>query len=218
MPNKVLLGAIGVVATGLGFVGNAEAAVVDFDTTGSNSFTTPSFYGVEFVTGPGKFIESVSYDLSGTTNTFFDFNDPVSGSFQGADEPVFDSLVGLTLADITFNFLSPVAGDPLHPAVLEFVFTPGSFGAGDSFRFAADTDGALITGGSFGTGAVPVSVMLEDGKIGSAVFSSVSLTESIATVDIPHDAVPEPLTILGTLTALGVGATMKRKVSSSDKI
>lgn len=212
MSKKVLLGAIGVVATGIGFAGNAEAAVIEFDTNGLNTFTTPSFYGVEFVEGSNKYISSVSYDLSGTS-AFFDFNDPASGSFQGEDEPVFDSLVGLTAADITFNFLNPVGGDPLHPAVLEFVFAPGSFEAGDSFRFAADTDGPITSGGAFGASAVPVSVVLNDGKTGSAVFTQLSPTESVATVDIPHEAepVPEPASILGMLTALGIGASMKRK-------
>ena len=210
MSKKVFLGAIGVVATGISFAGNAEAAVIEFDTNGFNTFITEEFYGVEFVEGPNKYISSISFDLSGT-GTFFDFNDPVSGSFQGEDEPVLDSLVGLTAADITFNFLNPVGGDPLHPEILEFVFAPGSFEAGDSFRFGADTDGLIINGGAFGANAIPVSVVLSDGKTGSAAFTQLNPTQSVAIVDIPHESVPEPLGILGMLTALGTGASMKRK-------
>jgi hypothetical protein len=210
MSNQVLLGTIGVVATGIGFVGNAEAAVINFDTTGSNTFTDAGFYGVEFAEGPNnKFISTIVYDLAGT-GTFFDFNDPVSSSFQGADKPVFDSLVGLTDADIFSNFLNPIGGDPLRPERLEFDFLPGSFRAGDSFRFAADTDGPLISGGAFGISAVPVLVVLSDGQLGSAVFSQVSPTQSTATVDIPHVPVPEPMTILAPLAVLGVGAFTKR--------
>ena len=216
MAKKILFAAIGAAAAGIGFAGNAEAATVSFDATGPNTFNTPSFYGVEFLEGPNKFISSISYDLSGfPTNTFFDFNDPVSGSFQGAAVPIFDSLVGLAAADISFNFLNPVGGDPLHPSVLEFTFAPGSFGVGDSFRFAADTDGILASSASFGQEGVPVSVVLEGGKTGSAMFAQTGPLQSVAVVEIPHEDVPEPTSLIGLLCAgaAATGIALKKKAA-----
>lgn len=216
---KLSMAAAGAALIALGAGGAAQAATIFADTTGTDNNEDPSFYGVSFLEGSlNSFIQSISYNLSVDPDAFFDFDG--DSNFVDATAPVIDlsSLVGLTASDISFSFANPVGGDPDHPSLLTINFAPSSFGVGDSFRFAADTDflvSAPAPGSVFGIAGVPFSVTLENGTSGSTTFAQVSSTRSEATVfidDTPTD-VPEPASVLGLLavSACGVGSTLKRK-------
>jgi hypothetical protein len=199
----VLLAATAILAL-KGGTSPAMAATILVRTAGFAD-TTPDFYHVEFQGGgPGSSIASVTFTLS---SGFFDFDGETS--FMDATAPVLHlpSLSGLTSADITFSF----AGD--HPTSLTASFTPGSFGVGDSFRFAADADnlGSKL-GGVFGAGAT-VAVTLASGLSGSAPFRTNTSVDSLATVTIDDPGViPEPRSIVLFISGLaGLTAWRKRR-------
>jgi PEP-CTERM motif len=174
--------------------GRADAAVITADTTGADNFTTADFYGVSFDSGAG-FIQSVTYDLTVDSDAFFDFDG--STSFADAVAPVLGTLVGLSAGDISFSFTG------VHPTSLTINFAAGSFSAGDSLRFAADTDFLFsdpAPGTVFGAAGVPFSVVLEGGAAGSDVFE-VARAGSIAVVQIGETATPEP----ASLALMGLG-------------
>ena len=119
-------------------------------------------YGIQFVSGSaGEFVKYITYDLSVAGPAFFDF-DGVD-SYLNNTAPVLGTVNGLTAGDISWQLLNPVSGNPQHVDILRFDFAAGSFGVGDSFRFAADTDFLIndpAPGSVFGQAAVPFSVMM----------------------------------------------------------
>lgn len=157
---------LGVSASLCAGVANA-ALVVTGDTTGSDNQTTAGFYGVAVTGTTGEFVSSVTYDLSVDPGSFFDFDG--DATFNNATAPVIatGSLTGLTGGDISFSFLGN------QPTSLTINFAPNTFGAGDSFRFGADTDflGTDPAPGSvFGDAAVPLRVTFQGGGTSSAPF------------------------------------------------
>ena len=170
-------------------------ATVIADKTGDNDHTDPDHFGIAFESGgPGSFIQSLTYDMSsGGGAGKFDFDG--GANFMNATGPVIHqpSLDGLRINDITHSFTGQ--GGP----VLTFTFAPRSFGVGDSFRWAADTDGGSEgPGRGFGIHGVSASIVLENGLDGAGVFEVVGDISSVATVRI----VPEPTAV--TLAALGL--------------
>ncbi|MDY7015917.1 MAG: PEP-CTERM sorting domain-containing protein, partial [Cyanobacteriota bacterium] len=195
----------------LGAVGSAGAATIVADTTGSDDFFDSDFYGISFLAGKvGDYIQSIVFDLraSGNPNAQFDF---MPGSPDDPFGPVFGSGVGLNAGDVTFT-PNNTSGSP----TLTLDFAANSFGVGDSLRFGADTDflvnpnSLFDNGGEFGDDGVGISVTLQNGLSGDAIFSKVSTTQSQATVDIPH--VPEPTSTISLLALgiLGAGSMLKR--------
>lgn len=183
---SVLL-AVGAVLVWAGNVPSTKAATIFASTTG-NALETPDFYGVAFLSGdPGASISSVTFTLP---FGFFDFDGETS--FMNATAPILNlpSLSGLAPEDITFSFTG------VNPTSLTANFTPGSFGVGDSFRFAADVDelGSKL-GGVFGAGAT-FSATLGSGLSDSAPFSTNTSVASSVTLTIIPEPIPEPSTLV----------------------
>jgi hypothetical protein len=200
MHTTMLVAALALV---LGLMGQAHAFQIYADTTGPDNFDTAEFYGIQFLSGSaGEYIKSITYDVSVDTDAFFDFNG--DASYGDQHQPVLGTLIGITAADISWDMLDPVGGNPLHPARLRFNFAAGSFGVGDSMRFAADTDYLVndpAPGSVFGQAGVPISVTMFSGVSGSANFVVVNSIKSEATI------IPEPATIM----LLGLGAFVLRR-------
>ncbi len=194
----IVASVIGAFTAVAGFPVQAKAAIV-LDTTGSDNAANNDFYGVMFESGAGS-VETMTFDVAGTPGAMFDFDG--TGSFANGTNAVLrlPSLVGLSASDVNFSWTG-LAG---HPTVLTVNFAAGSFRAGDSFRFAADTD-ALISdpasGRVFGMGNVSVTVKMEGGDQASANFHQVSSTSSVAQVAV----VPEPATMIMLLVGAGIG-------------
>ena len=116
----------------------AAAAIIVADTTGPDSYSTADYYGVAFQAGGvNRFIQSVTFELSADGDAYFDLDG--NGNFGNTTSPVLGTLTGLLAGDISFVFLDPVGGDPLHPAQLRLDFAPGSFGVGDLGRSDASS-------------------------------------------------------------------------------
>ena len=168
-------------AIAFALVGTAAAQSVEMDTTGEDNLTDPRYYGVQFNSaGAYSGIASISLDISADIDAVFDL-DGVS-NFGGATEPVVDlgSLNGLTAGDITWSFVGS------NPNVITASFAPGSFGVGDSFRFAAETDLFVADpckGGNFATGGALFSVQFEDGPLVTVPFVQITIEESVATAE-----------------------------------
>lgn len=161
------------------------AQVVEGDAAGEDNLADPRYYGIDFVSsGPaGDFIASASFDISADIDGIFDLDG--SGNFNGALEPVvqLSSLVGLNAADITWSFTGA------NPNVITANFAPGSFGVGDSFRFACETDLFVsdpCPGGNFVTGGAVFSATLEGGPTASATFDPINSEVGVATVDFSN--------------------------------
>jgi hypothetical protein len=194
---------LGGVVLCLVLTGTAGAATILAVTTGSDTYTTADYYGVQFAAGPaGEYIQSVTYDLSVWPGAFFDFDG--DASFNNATAPLLGVLVGLTPADITWDL---IAGS--QPARLRFNFAPGTFGAGDWLRFAADTDYLVsdpAPGGVYGQAHVPLTVTLYGGFSNTTPF--VQYNSQLSTLAMT--VTPEPITL--SLLALAVVAAMRRRM------
>jgi len=194
----------------LGLGSQAHAVVLVADALGTENTLTAGYWGVAAASGSG-YVSSVSIDLSADFGAFFDFDG--EGNFGNALGPVLSSLVGLTEADISVVFGDPVAGIATHPAVLTFNFAPGSFAAGDSFRFGADTEFFVsdpTPGGAIGSGGGIFSVTLETGQSGTAAFSDLFVNRSISAVTI-QTTIPEPSTlVLLAIGVVGLGVAKRR--------
>lgn len=211
------------------------ATVVIADTTGRANTTSSllkdnpiqedakNYYGVAlFGSDSSIFVQSISYDLSeyrhkGKYRGYFDFNGASGKNFNNAFGPVIDSesLVGLEQSDITFTTDMFAFNSIYKPQFLTFNFAPNSFGTGDSFRFGADTDNIvrdpITPGNAFGEAGVKFTVRLENGDTFSAPFITLSPTSSEVMITIPDSpSVPEPMTIFGSVTAIGFGMLFRK--------
>ena len=181
----------------------APAALADTiiaDATGADSSNTTDFWGVNFTDGDG-YVKSVTFDLTADNNAYFDFDGVFT--YGNAKKPILGTLIGLNSADITFSTSGAIGGYASHPSSLTFSFATGSFGAGDSFRFSADTDalgiGVPDSGVTMADSGVIFSVLLEDGFQRSAVFEAINDDAALAVV---HSAEPSSWAL--TLLALGI--------------
>jgi hypothetical protein len=163
----------------------AGAQVIEGETAGEDNLADPRYYGVAFLAGgpAGSFVSSVSFDISADIDGTFDLDG--SGNFGGATEPVVQasSLVGLAPGDITWSFSGT------QPNVITAHFAPGSFGVGDEFRFACETDQFVADpcpGGSFANGGALFSAQLEAGPGSSTGFAFVNKEVSVATLDFSN--------------------------------
>ncbi len=156
--------------------GSARAEGILVDATGDDSATDQTFWGIAFESGAG-FIESFTIDITEagtfTSDAFFDFD----GGLFGDDPtgPVFTELNGLTQGDISVEVDAFVSGDTGHPAILTLNFAEGSFGAGDSLRFFADTDFLVadpLPASLIGQAGVEVRVKLFDMPEMAGVFET----------------------------------------------
>ncbi len=215
--NTIIKNSITLCVVGGGIIAsNAQtnAATIIGDITGSDTSNTFDMFGVEFRSDSGNVSElahvrSVTFDLK--SNGFFDFSD--DSSFNNQKQPVLGSLVGLTADDISFDF------DAEQSQYITFNFQEDSFGVGDSFRFAASTSDNLVSGGDFGDKNVVLFSSFEDFSSSSnSSFKKINDNKSITTDpnvaienELEPEIVPEPLTILGTGVALGLGSLMKKR-------
>jgi hypothetical protein len=143
----------------------AHSAVITADATGFSS-DAADFWGVSFDSGSG-FVKSVKFDLSPLTalGISFDFDGATAPQLT---TPVIGSTSGLAAQDIT----SDVSANNLHPTSLLFTFASGTFGANDSFRFRADTDGTTLLSSVLGElhAGLLFTVLMEDGSTATDSF------------------------------------------------
>jgi hypothetical protein len=183
---------------------NEAAAVESISayTNGPDTFTTPDFWGVAYFDG-ASFIQSVTFDLTDVAGAFFDFDGDASFSPTGlapfATAPLIGTLTGLVPTDVaSFVYANIVPGSgtgggPDNPATLTINFVPNSFGPGDSFFFAADTDGVDgDSGGSFGQEGVIFSALLESGQSFSTEFVKLTNNFSVASITSCPCPIPVP--------------------------
>lgn len=219
---KKTLSTIAVIVLSAFFVTNAGAYVIA-DATGTDWYYTPQqdFWGVSFDSGSG-FIQSVTFDISSFPSTMF--SDPVFdfdgfGNYNNSTGPVIGISNGLMASDITAVFSGS------DPNVLRFNFVPGSFVAGDFFRFSADTTILAAptnsTGAYFG-GGIDNDNNLFDGLLfsvlfnnGSTVYSNFTETGSDQSSALIATApVPEPSTILLFMSGLfGIVVLRSKKLT-----
>jgi hypothetical protein len=161
------------------------AQIIEGDAIGEDNLNDPRYYGVTFLSaGPaGNFVQSISYDISADIDGVFDLDGATN--FGNALEPVVQvsSLVGLNAGDITWSF----SGN--QPNVITANFAPGSFAAGDEFRFACETDLFVADpckGGNFSIGGAVFSVQLEGGPATSTGFALINGEISVATADFSN--------------------------------
>ena len=131
--------------------GQVRTATILADTTRPNSFSTPSFYRVEFVSGDIKsYGESVFYDRSGGRGLHFDC-DGRTRHLHAAEQILGPTtLNGLSVSEIPVSFVR----DP--PTLLKMNTAPDSSGIGDTLRCPADTHGlGNSTGAAFGHKSAP---------------------------------------------------------------
>ncbi len=194
MSKKILLACSGLFLFTMGC--NAAAGLIRADMSGPTAGGTTDFWGVSFVSGSG-WIQSVSYDLSyvDPVEGYFDFDG--TGNYGLVTYPVLGAMSGLTGGDISY-VMSNFQG-VLHPRVLTFNFVPGTFSAGDYFRFSADVDwpdsGWELAGAGF-------TAVLDTGVSLSGFFQQTAVTDvSIVELQTP-ERVPEPMTVLLMLLGL----------------
>lgn len=161
------------------------AQIIEGDAIGEDNLNDPRYYGVTFLSAgsAGNFVQSISYDISADIDGVFDLDGATN--FGNATEPVvqISSLVGLNAGDITWSF----SGN--QPNVITANFAPGSFGVGDEFRFACETDLFVADpckGGNFSTGGAVFSVQLEGGPATSTTFALINSEVAVATADFSN--------------------------------
>jgi hypothetical protein len=175
-----------------GGITQSAALEILADATGSDAGFVEDFWGVQFIEGSG-YIELATFDIT-ATGGYFDYD---GSPFLGAPgvEPILGAMSGLSVGDITY----PTAGGaPLgRPETVTFTFAPGSFAAGDWFRFSSDVDGAggsiSSAGGVFGTLGAIFEVSMFSGEVYSVPFQRISTVRSEALIEA---AVPEPSSLL----------------------
>lgn len=173
----------------------------------SGSWNNATFWGIDFRTGGSGFIQSVIFDLQAgsDSNAMFDLRD------NGGYGPVIGSLSGLSTGDVTFS-----PGNT-RSSTLTLDFVAGSFGAGDSIRFGADTDYlGNNSAASVGWAGVGFTVTFENGETVSSQFSQRygCLSQAkVTSTNCGGTAVPTPAAAGLGLTLLG-GLTMRRRRSA----
>lgn len=181
-----------------------HADVIIADTTGTDNFLDPDFYGVEYLTG-SRTVASVSWNLTDIPDAVFDFDE--DGSFDNGSAPVFSKLTS-SIQSSEVQFLWDFMTD--NPNLLT-AFFPNGLQAGQSFRFAADTDflgAATETGGEvFGLLGVRFDVEFTDGTVIESRFEFSGQDNSSSAIAV---AVPEPTSCLA-LTSLVTAILLRRR-------
>ncbi|MDZ7961535.1 MAG: PEP-CTERM sorting domain-containing protein [Aulosira sp. DedQUE10] len=111
---------------------------------------------------------------------------------------------------VTINNLANSSSGPFDPA---FVNNIGNDTQLDGYTKILTFAGALDKNA---TNTLSIKIKdVADGRLDSAVFIQ---GNSVGTTLPPSNDVPEPLTILGTLTAAGFGVTLRRKQKQQQKV
>jgi hypothetical protein len=210
------------------FVANpAQAALLNFDltsSTGGDAYTTGS---AVFGTATSKW-NSLSRSLSANNVALFDDTGAASGvtisynrlgsGFSSGRTGTFANL-GISVlqtASVTFNGL--VSNGNYQLAIFNSNFNSTSYTVNDNTQtiigntnwssfLVQGTNYALFQTTADSSGRL--SVALPGGSFATQTFSALQLQSA--------SAVPEPLTILGAMTAAGFGAGFKRKLAKSQK-
>lgn len=154
----------------------AHGAIITADATGSNHNTVVDFWGISFTSGDG-FVQSLTIDLDpGVGSPYFD-RDGFSGNSTLA--PIFGARSGISISDMSISYFP----SSTNPTAMTFNFAPGTFGAGDFFRFSADVDGSNGTSGNSIVDCM-LRITMEGGTTASAPYVYVNSTKSVATVTV----------------------------------
>lgn len=177
------------------FTTTANAAIITADATGDDNVDEADFWGVSFDSGTG-FISSVTFDISSLGTDFFDFDG--GSNFQNTPDPVITSTNGLSIADITAEYVG------IAPQLFTLNFAQNTFSAGDSFRFGTDVD-QLISGDSLA--GLLFTATLQDGTTESGLFALTNITNQSAvqlTLDTVDVSAPSIYMLMG-LSVVGLG-------------
>ncbi|MEB3280964.1 MAG: PEP-CTERM sorting domain-containing protein [Lyngbya sp.] len=201
---KALMAATG--ATVVSFVGGQAAEAVTFNFAGSN-LTAPSISDT---------VGGISYTATGFSTNGNDRNvvrrsDGLGVQFSGflgsLEDPQIDGLGADETLQLAFN-----------KQIRLISATFSRVGFNDDFRLLVDGDelvSADIPGGNFldfGTGTFDFTSFALPDRTGSVLgFTVADNNDDYFLRSIEVEPVPEPLTILGSLSALGMGAALKKK-------
>lgn len=154
----------------------ARGALITADATGSDHYSVTDFWGISFVSGDG-FVKSLTIDLDpAASSAYFDLDGFSSNSKLA---PIIGARSGILISDMSISY-SPSS---TNPTAMTFNFAPGTFGAGDSFRFSADVDGSNGTSGSSIVDSL-LRITMEGGTTASSPYVYVNSTKSVATVTV----------------------------------
>jgi hypothetical protein len=169
------------------FASKIDAARISASSAGFAD-STAGFWRIEYSGDQSDHAAIASVTLRMPGPGFFDFDG--FGNYAGQTAPIFDdvSSFGLNAAEVSFEFSG------VHPSEITLQFAPGSFTQGDRVHFTADIDGlGSNLGGALGAyEGLEMSVVLTDGRAGSARFTTDTSVSSGASLEISPAAIPEP--------------------------
>lgn len=214
--NTQLLGFVGGAALISGMVMNATPAMAAIvgDTVNISTSTHASPLGRGNNFANRGFQQTTATVVSGSTE--FDdaqvFEERTGGRDLGVKIDIEDSFIDINLSDISMRGF----GFPVQQMFFRINLT--SFDAGGALQsVVADADNPLLGSGNFGVESFTAdSITFRGGNDtfqGERVFDANGGTFRFHyTTDAPAtEAVPEPLTILGTMVATGMGVAARRR-------
>ncbi|MEM9217716.1 MAG: PEP-CTERM sorting domain-containing protein [Cyanobacteria bacterium P01_F01_bin.150] len=193
MRNKALCALMGAIAISAGVAGTAQAAIVGYDIswTGSNGYTLEGMFGFDdSLLGTGAIDET---SLSSFTIEGFQ-NGSSIGSFDLSDGLASSSPFNFNFDTISETFIIGGDSDSI---------------TGQSWNFFGNPFG-------FGSGSAGQAIRLNNSFVSFVGANDSTLIATRKDSDFSDvSAVPEPLTVIGTLAAIGIGGAMKRKHAAS---